>query len=87
MPEHIMRGWIGWQLRKYADRIDWAGAPKLTHWTFTIENGRGVVFREDGKGCRIAYLGNDEYERAHSDADNGIDLSALPWRREGRRHG
>lgn len=47
---------IAWQLRKYADRIDPAGAPKYTHWTFTFERGRGLVFREDGKGMPCLVL-------------------------------
>lgn len=67
-------------LRKYADRIDHHGAPKLTHWTFTFELHRGMVFREDGRGCRVAYLGGHEYERAHTEADNPpprVDWKAL----------
>ena len=56
-------------LRRFADRIDHAGAPKLTHWSFTIESRRGIVFREDGKGCPLAYLGDAAYERAHDEAD------------------
>jgi hypothetical protein len=31
-----------------------------------------MVFREDGKGCMLAYLGNDEYEKAHAEADNPL---------------
>ena len=38
-------------LRRLADRIDHAGAPKLMHWSFTFETGRGIVFREDRRGC------------------------------------
>lgn len=60
--------WLASQLRKYADRIDHAGAPKLTHLTFTFEDYRGMVIREDGRGCRIAYLGDEEYRKAHSEA-------------------
>jgi hypothetical protein len=56
-------------LRRLADRIDHAGAPKLTHWSFTFETRRGIVFREDGKGCPLAYLGNADYSRAHDEAD------------------
>ena len=67
-----IRARIGWQLRKLADRIDHHGAPKLTHWTFTFERGRGLVFREDGRGCLVAYLGDDEYEKAHAEADHGL---------------
>ena len=60
------------RLRTFADRIDHAGAPKITHWSFTFERGRGLVFREDGKGCRVAYLGDAEYERAHAEADDEL---------------
>ena len=56
-------------LRRLADRIDHAGAPKLMHWSFTFETGRGIVFREDRKGCPLAYLGDADYERAHAEAD------------------
>jgi len=52
-------------MRRAADRIDREGAPKVTHCSFTFERGRGIVFHEDGRGCRIAYLGDDEYRRAH----------------------
>lgn len=50
--------------------MDWYGAPKSIHWTFTIEKDVGVRFREDARGCRLAYLGNAEYEKAHTEADN-----------------
>lgn len=64
-----LRARIGWHLRRLADRIDHAGAPKLMHWSFTFETGRGIVFREDRKGCPLAYLGDADYERAHDEAD------------------
>jgi hypothetical protein len=67
-----MRKRIGWWLRCIADRIDPADAPRLISWTFTFERGRGLVFRTDGKGCQLAYLGHDEYEKAHTEADNGL---------------
>ena len=83
MPD--LRSRIGWQLRRLADRIDHPGAPKLTHWSFTFEARRGIVFRDDGKGCPavrilspdgsrccVAYLGGEEYEKAHAEADNGL---------------
>lgn len=57
------------QLRFLADRIDYAGAPKATHWTFTIEEHEGIRFREDGRGCRLWYLGDAEYEKAHNESD------------------
>lgn len=54
--------------RRLADRIDHRGAPKLSHISFTFEEGLGLVFRDDGCGCRLAWLGDDEYERAHTEA-------------------
>lgn len=59
---------LAYWLRRIADRIDRRGAPKITHWTFTFEQGLGVLFREDGRGCPIAYLGDDAYRRAHDEA-------------------
>jgi hypothetical protein len=55
-------------VRRFADRIDHAGAPKITHWSFTFKEGRGLVFRQDGRGCPVAYLGDGQYARAHSEA-------------------
>jgi hypothetical protein len=54
-------------LRRIADRLDYAGSPKLMSWSFTYELGEGIRFRRDGKGCPLAYLGDDAYERAHAD--------------------
>jgi len=68
---HGLRARIGYQLRKYADRIDHRGATKFTHWSFTFETGRGLVFRDDGKGCPVCYYGDQDYERAHTEADCG----------------
>lgn len=59
-------------LRRLADRIDHAGAPKLTGWSFTFENRRGIVFRRDRKGCPLAYLGDADYDRAHAEADTPV---------------
>jgi hypothetical protein len=64
----ISRQRSGEWLRRLADRIDHHGAPKVTNWTFTFELGNGLVFRQDGRGCPVAYLGDDEFEKAHSEA-------------------
>lgn len=64
----ISRRQTGERLRRLADRIDHRGAPKVTNWTFTFELGRGLVFRRDGRGCPVAYLGDDEFEKAHAEA-------------------
>lgn len=55
-------------LRKMADRMDHHGAPKATHWHFTFERGKGLRFNEEGRGCRVWYYGDDDYERAHDEA-------------------
>ena len=64
------RAWIGKRLRFLADRIDYEGAPRLMSYTFTYETGEGIRFRQDKRGCRLAYLGNAEYEKAHTEADS-----------------
>lgn len=56
-------------LRRVADRLDHAGSPKAIGWSFTFEHRRGIVFRDDGRGCRLWYLGDAEHERAHAEAD------------------
>lgn len=61
-------------LRRIADRIDYCGAPKLTGFSFTFETGEGIRWRHDGRGCPVAYLGDEQYERAHSEADSDRHL-------------
>ena len=56
-------------LRRTADRLDDAGAPKGISWSFTFERHQGIVFREDGRGCPLWYLGDEDYARAHTEAD------------------
>lgn len=73
-----LKRWLADWMRKMADRLDYEGAPKLTEWSFTFERGRGQVFREDGKGCRLAYLDDAEYKRAHAEADD--PAPRVPWR-------
>ena len=59
---------IAKRLRYLADDIDRDGAVRMMGSTsFTFERGVGMVFRSDGRGCPIAYFG-DQYERAHDEA-------------------
>lgn len=52
-------------LRRWADRIDPANAPRSTGWSFTIERGVGFVVHEGrDRGCPLWYLGDDDYDRA-----------------------
>lgn len=62
---------LAYWMRRWADRLDHAGAPKAIGWSFTIEahNGGKPRFRDDGKGCQLWYLGDADYERAHTEAD------------------
>lgn len=77
-----MRSRIGKFLRRVADRIDYQGAPRGTGFSFTIETGEGLRVREDGKGCGLWYLGNAEYDRAHTEADSAEADAARAHRRE-----
>jgi len=70
-------------MRTLADRLDHRGAPKCIGWTFTFEHKRGLVFREDGKGCPLWYYGDDNYQRAHTEADTDhaiVDWNSRPLR-------
>lgn len=81
-----IRRYLAQRLRFLADRIDYHGAPKATSWSFTVENGEGFRFRTDGRGCRVWYLGDSEYQRAHTEADTEhiqIDWANARWRMVG----
>lgn len=70
--EAVPQSWrsrIGQHLRCRADRIDYRGTPGAIGWSFTFENREGIRFRDDGKGCRLWHLGDDDYQRAHTEAD------------------
>lgn len=55
-------------LRTIADRIDPDGAPRCTGWSFTFEQGQGIDFHRDRRGCPVWYLGMADYDRAHAEA-------------------
>jgi hypothetical protein len=65
-------------MRRTADRIDRAGAPKASSMTFTFENRRGIVVHglDDGpaRGCRLWYLNDAEYEKAWTEAVDPPEL-------------
>lgn len=75
------RAWIGKRLRFLADRIDYRGAPRLMSYSFTYETGDGIRFREDGRGCRLAYLGEAEREKAYTEADSAEEDARRDERR------
>ena len=72
-----MKIWLAHHLRRIADRIDDVGAPKRTNLSFTFEDRRGIVVRENGPGCPLWYYGEVDYRRAHSEAE--IDHAIVDW--------
>jgi hypothetical protein len=44
-------------------------------WSFTYEEGVGIQFHDDDRGCGLWYLGDAEYERAHAPAGQRRVLS------------
>lgn len=74
-----LRAFIADELRRIADRLDRPGAPKATHVSFTFEEHVGIVFRDDGRGCRLWYLGDADYERAHDQAGPALGANSTMW--------
>lgn len=70
------QGWrarLGWKLRCWADRVDEANCPKrLSTLSFTFEEGEGIRFREDRRGCPLAYMSEADYARARDEADSAM---------------
>lgn len=57
-------------LRRFADRLDPRNTPRaICGHSFTFEHEVGIRFRTDGRGCPLWVLGEDDYERAHDEAD------------------
>ena len=77
-----MRRAIARWMRRWVDRLDDAGAPKYMGRTFTFETGEGIRFREDGRGCRLFYVGAADYEKAHTEADSAAEDAARERRLE-----
>jgi hypothetical protein len=84
-----MKRWLARRLRDFADRIDRAGAPKATGFSFTFEPGRGAVVhgtsgihRVGQPGCPLYYLNDQDWLRAHSeqvDQRAWIDPNTGQW--------
>jgi hypothetical protein len=74
-----LRARTGWRLRCWADRIDHPGAPKAMSVRFTFEEHVGIVFRDDGRGCRLWYYGDEDYERAHDEAGPVLGVNSTAW--------
>lgn len=74
----VVRRQVGWWLRRLADRVDDAGAPKRLDYSFTFEHRQGIVFRSDDRGCPLWFVGDRNYRRAHAEADT--DHAVVDWR-------
>lgn len=71
--------WVATRLRFLADRIDRHGAPKrMSSLSFTFELGEGIRVRDDHRGCPLWYFGDDDYNRAHNEADRRAPR--IDWR-------
>jgi hypothetical protein len=68
-----VREWAAELLRYAADRLHPATAPRYLGFSFTFEEGTGLVFRDDGRGCPLTYPGQDAYGRAHT--ESGLSVS------------
>jgi hypothetical protein len=64
-----VRARLARRLRAAADRVDPNSGPRgLTVVSgFTFEEGLGVVFRDDNRGCPLWYMAAD-YDRAHNES-------------------
>lgn len=66
--------WLMELCYRMVERVDRRAVPKMTPWAFTFEIRQGVVFNDTGcsserRGCRLAYLDDNEYERAFTDSN------------------
>ena len=71
--------------RRVADRISPDTAPCCIGYSFTFEHREGIRFRDDGRGCQLWYLGEDDHRRAHSEADT--EHVIVDWRTMRARFG
>ena len=58
--------WFADKLRRFADLIDYDGAPKVMSWKFRFVLNLGIVFDDDPKapGCQLWIPNKTEYEKA-----------------------
>lgn len=69
MKRETRRQRFAWWLRMLGDRISPDTGPRgASPYRFTFEEGEGIRFREDGRGCPIWYMAED-WHLAHDEAD------------------
>jgi hypothetical protein len=56
--------WFADRLRRFADRIDRAGAPKAIGWRMRFVLHQGVVFDDKGPGAQLWVLNDEGYNEA-----------------------
>lgn len=69
--------WFAYKARRWLDRIDRAHAPKAMGWWWTFEKG-GIQFNEEGRGSRVWYLDDDEYQKAWDESKTNPYNPFLP---------
>ncbi len=70
---------IAERLRIWADRLSPETAPRHTGMSFTFEPNAegGIRIHWDDQGCPLWYLGEDDYARAHDEADT--EHTVIMW--------
>ena len=56
--------WFADKLRRFADRIDYEGAPRVTGYRFRFVLNKGIVFDDKGPGCPVWIPNGAAYEEA-----------------------
>jgi hypothetical protein len=78
MRRDTLRRRLGWWLRMLGDRVSPDTGPRwMSPYSFTIEPHRGIVLRQDGRGCPLWYM-TEDHDRAHDDADD--EHVVVNWR-------
>lgn len=69
MKRETWRQRFGWWLRMLGDRVSPDTGPRGMSYSFTFETGKGVVLHEgERQGCPLWYM-QEDYDRAHDEAD------------------
>lgn len=67
---------FAWWLMRTAyvivERIDRKAVPKYASLSFTFESGEGFKLRNGQRGCKLFYLNDWDYERAHDEAEKKV---------------
>lgn len=82
-----MRRAVAHWMRKWADRIDRAHAPKSTSYTFRFVDGVGIIWELGGPGCPVWYLSDEDYAKAWAPVAHSVHGELWRWENPGRPFG